>query len=87
MEMKPEIKTPKFERKIEKILAKIRTRTYIDEMAAEVIKAVIQDELDEECRMLNCYYWEEYYNELYSARSSAYDEGYTAGQSAGLSDV
>ena len=85
MEMQPEIKTPKFERKIEKILAEIRTRTYIDEMAAEVIKAVMQDALDEECRMLNCYYWEEYYNELYSARSSAYDEGYTAGQSEGLS--
>ena len=87
MEMKPEIKTPKFERKIEKILAEIRTRTYIDEMAAEVIKAVIQDALDEECRMLNCYYWEEYYNELYSARSSAYDEGYTAGQYEGNSAV
>ena len=67
--MKPEIKAPKFERKIEKILAEIRTRTYIDEVAAEVIKAVIQDALDEECRMLNCYYWEEYYNAKHSNKA------------------
>ena len=65
-----------------KILADVRTRTCIDDVDAEVIEEILQDKLNEECRMLNGYYWEEYYNELTSAEHRAYGEGYYDGYSA-----
>ena len=86
MEMKPEIKPPKFERKIEKILAEIRTIACIDDVDAEAIEKILQDALNEECRMLDSYYWEEYYNAITSAQHRAYDEGHSDGYSLGYDD-
>ena len=77
-----EIKTPSFKNMTARIIAEMRTITSIADVDAEVIEAILQGELEEKCRMLDCYYWEEYYNELYSARSKAYDEGYAAGKSS-----
>ena len=82
MKMKTETGTPSFKNMAARIIAEIRTITPIADVDAEAIKKILQGELEEECRMLDCYYWEEYYNELYSARSKAYDEGYAAGKSS-----
>ena len=60
------IKTPNFTRRITKIIAEIRTIACIDDVGAEAIEKILQDELNEECRMLDSYYWEEYYNEYYN---------------------
>ena len=84
------IKTPNFTRRIANIIAEIRTITYIDDVDAEVIEKILQDELTEECRMLDSYYWEEYYNEYYneisSARGIAHDDGHSDGYADGHSE-
>lgn len=88
------IKTPNFTRRITKIMVAIRTRACIDDVDAEAIEKILQDELIEECRMLDSYYWEEHYNnycnEISSVRTSAYeagyDEGYADGHSGGYSE-
>ena len=72
------IKTPNFTR----LIAEVSALTGIDEIHAEALEEL----LNEECRMLNCYYWEEYFNELESARFTAYNAGYDAGYSAGHSE-
>ena len=75
-----EIKTPSFKNMTARVIAKIRTITSIAGVDAEVIEKILQDELEEECRMLDCYYCEEYYNELYSANSA--DDGHSESHSA-----
>ena len=80
--------------KTAKIIAEVHTRTFIDKIDAEAIEKILQDELIEECRMLDSYYWEEHYNnycnEISSVRTSAYeagyDEGYADGHSGGYSE-
>ncbi len=73
------ITTPDFMGKTARIIAEVRTKTFIDEVAAEVIK----DALNEYCRMLDEYYAEEYYNALNTARNRAYDEGFDDGYDVG----
>ena len=81
------ITTPNFMGKAAKIIEEVLARTCIDDVDAEVIKEILQNELKEYCSMLNGYYEEEYYNELCSARSSAYEEGYALGYDDGQSDA
>ena len=84
--MKPQpIKTPNFMRLATMIMAEIRTITYIDDVDAEALKALLQEELNEECRMIDGYYEEEYYHELSRTRTIAYDEGYALGYDGGHS--
>ena len=80
------ITTPNFMGKTAKIIEEVRNSICIDDVDTEVLKDILQDALNEYCRMLNGYYEEEYYNELDSARSRAYDEGYDAGHSDGCDD-
>ena len=81
------IVTPDFTRRIANIIAEIRTRACIDDVDAEVIAGILKDALNEECRMLDSYYWEEYYNkycnEMSSAHRIAYDEGHSDGYADG----
>lgn len=77
------ITTPNFMGKAEKIIAEVRNRTCIDDVDAEAIKELLQDALNEYCRMLDGYYEEEYYNALNTARNSAYDAGYDDGYAVG----
>ena len=77
------IKTPNFTGKIAEIIAEVRTRTCIDDVDAEVLAEILQDKLNEECRMLDGYYCEEYHNELTSAKHHAYDEGHYDGYNVG----
>ena len=76
------IMTPNFMGKTAKIIAEIRNQTCIDDVDAEVIKAILKDELNEYCRML-CGYYEEEYD---IAISSAYDEGYALGYDDGYAN-
>ena len=71
--------TPDFMDRTAKIIAEIRTRTCIDDVDAEVIKAILQDSLNEYCTLLKGYYDEEYSNAISSARSKAYDDGHSDG--------
>ena len=84
------IKTPDFTRRIAKIIEEISTIACID-VDAEAIKKILQDELTEECSMLDSYYWEEHYNsycnEIASVRTGAYDAGYDEGYADGHSAV
>lgn len=82
-----------------KIIAKIRTITYIDAVDAEGIKDILQDELKEyydainECYNNECY--DDGYDEGYADGKSslggdvesAYEEGYALGYSDGHSEV
>ena len=81
------IKTPNFTHRITKIIEEMRTVACIEAVDAEVIEKILQDELNEECRMLDSYYWEEYYNtyrnEISSAQHRAYDEGHSDGYADG----
>ena len=77
------IKTPNSAHIIEKIIAEIRT---INCAAAEVSEKILQDELNEYCRMLEAYYEEEYCIGISNARTKAYDEGYASGHSDGCDD-
>ena len=81
------IMPPQFRDRAAKIMVDVRNRTCIDDVDAEVIRKILQDELEEECRMLDCYYWEEYYNELDSARNAGYDDGYDDGYTKSHSGV
>ena len=78
-----EIKTPSFKNMTARVIAKMHTITSIADEQAEVIKKILQDELEEECRMLAGYYEEEYRNELGNARIEAYYEGYEDGYEDG----
>ena len=62
-----------------KIIEEALARTCVDDLDAEVIKELLQDELTEYCDALNEYYEEEYSNAISSARNIAYDLGYDAG--------
>ena len=82
-----EIKTPSFKDMTARIIAELRTITSIADDDAEVIEAILQGELEEECRMLDSYYWEEHYNnycnEISSVRTGAYEAGYGEGYDDG----
>ena len=80
------IVTPNFTGSIARTIAKIRASTCIDDVDAEVIEELLQDELNEYCMMLNGYYEEEYYNAISRARNSAYDDGYDVGYDNGYAD-
>ena len=80
------ITTPNFTHKIAKIISEIRTRTCSDDVDAEAIKEILQDELNECCTLLNEYYEEEYYIALSSARNKAYDAGHSDGHSEGYDE-
>ena len=69
--IKTPIRAPKFSR----VIAEIRTRTGIDEIAAEAL----EEFLTERCRMIDGYYEEEYYHELDIVRFAAYNDGYDEG--------
>ena len=85
------ITTPNFMDRTAKIMEEIRTRACIDDVDAEVIEKILQDELNEYCRMLDSYYWEEYHNkycdEVHSIRNGAYEAGYDEGYSESHSAV
>ena len=74
-----------FARKIAKIIAEIRNRTCIED-DAEVIKEILQGELNEYYDELNEYYEEEYYSAISSARTIAYEEGYALGYDDGYAN-
>ena len=84
------ITTPNFTRRVANIIAELRTIACIDDVDAEAIEKILQDELTEECRMLDSYYWEEHYNaycnEISSVRNGAYEAGYDEGHSDGYAD-
>ena len=80
------IKTPNFMGKAAKIVEEIQTKTCIDDVNAGIIEKILQDELNEYCRMLDGYYAEEYYNAITSAQHRAYDEGHSDGYSLGYDD-
>ena len=86
--MKPNytVTTPNFMVKTAKIIAEVRARTCIDDVDAEVIEEILQNELTEYYRMLAGYYEEEYYNAIASARTSAYDNGYADGYDIGYDE-
>ena len=75
--------TPDFMSSIARICAEVRNRTCIDDVDAEVIEKILQDELNEYCTLLNEYYEEEYYIALSCAKNCAYDEGHTDGYTEG----
>ena len=85
------IPTPDFTRRIANIIAEMRTVACIADVDAEAIEKILQDELNEECSMLDSYYWEEHYNnycnEISSVRTGAYDAGYDEGYADGHSAV
>ena len=72
------IATPKFTKSIEKIITEISVITDIDEVHAEVIEKLLQDEL-------RAYYaeLEDYYVAISSARNEAYYEGHSDGYARG----
>ena len=72
------IMTPKFMNSIEKIIREISVITDIDEVHAEVIEKLLQDEL-------RAYYaeLEDYYIAISSARNEAYYEGHSDGYARG----
>ena len=72
------IATPKFTKSIEKIITEISVITDIDEVHAEVLEKLLQDEL-------RAYYaeLEDYYVAISSARNEAYYEGHSDGYARG----
>ena len=84
------ITTPNFMGSIAKIIEEVRNSACIDDVDVEAIKKILQDELTEECSMLDSYYWEEHYNnycnEISSVRTGAYDAGYDEGYADGHSE-
>ena len=60
--MKP-IKTPDFTGSITKLVKEIQTQICIDDADVEILEGLLKDALNEQCRMLDGYYWEEYYND------------------------
>ena len=77
---------PNFIGRATNIIAAIHTSTCIDDVDVEVIKDILQAELNEYYRMLDEYYEAEYYNAISSASSSAYDDGYSVGYDDGYLD-
>ena len=73
---------PDFKVTIANIIARLHTSTCMD-VDAEVIKELLQDELNAYCMMIDEYYMEEYHNALYRARNSAYDAGFDDGYDVG----
>ena len=69
--------------RITKIMAEVRNRTFIDEFDAKVLEDILQEELNDYCRMLDEYYDEEYHNAINTTRNSAYDSGYDDGYDIG----
>ena len=69
--------------KTAKIITEIRNKTFIDDVDAEVIEAILKDALNEYYDALNEYYVEEYHNAISSARNSAYDAGFDDGYDVG----
>ena len=69
--------------KTAKIITEIRNKTFIDDVDAEVIEAILKDALNEYYDELNEYYEEEYYNAISSVRSKAYDAGHSDGYDDG----
>ena len=84
--MWPNLPAPKFMGRVAKIVEQVRTKTCIDNVDTEAIEKILQDELNEYCRMLDGYYAEEYYNAITSAQHRAYDEGHSDGYSLGYDD-
>ena len=72
--------------KAAKIVKEIQTKTCIDGVDAEVIEKILQDELNEYCRMLEGYYAEEYAEEYSNAITSAQHRAYDEGHSDGYAD-
>ena len=74
-----------------KIIAEIRTKTYIDKIDAEAIKEILQDSLNEYYDELQKYYdagYDAAYDEGHSdGYDGGYDDGYTAGKSILEGDV
>ena len=85
---KPNLKETemKTETTMAKIIAEIRTVACIDDVDAEAIEKIVQDELNEYCRMLDSYYWEEHYNKYCNGISSVRDDAYDEGHSDGYDD-
>ena len=81
--MKTETIMTDFMNRTAKIIEEALARTCMDDIDAEVIKELLQDELTEYCTSLNGYYEEEYFNAIYSARSKAYDDGHSDGYEDG----
>ena len=77
------IMTPKFMDSIATIFAEIRTKTCIDDVDVEVIKAILKDELNKYRIELGEYYEEEYSIAISSAQNRAYDDGHTDGYTVG----
>ena len=68
---------------IAKILEEVRTKICIDDVDAEVLEKILQDELTEYYTLLTGYYEEEYYIAISRARSKAYDDGHSEGYADG----
>ena len=69
------IMTPKFMSHIAKIIAEIRTKTYMDAVDAEVIEKILQDELNRA--------YDDGFDDGYDVGYGiGYDVGYDAGHSA-----
>ena len=81
---------PNFMDRTAKIIEEIRNRSRINVVDTEVIEAMLKDALNEECRMLDSYYWAEYNNkycnEISSVRNGAYEAGYDEGYADGHSE-
>ena len=77
------ITTPDFMSRIARILAEVHNSTCIDDVDAEVIEKILQDELNEYCTLLNEYYEEEYYIAVSRAQNRAYDDGFDDGYDVG----
>ena len=82
---------PDFMDRAAKIIAKIRTRTYIDKIDTAVLEELVKDELNEYYDELQGYYdagydysYDNGYDEGYAL---GYDDGYAAGHSESHSAV
>ena len=69
-----------------KIIEEVLARTCIDEVDAEVLEDILQEELKAYYAELEEYYIEEYHNAISSARSKAYDDGHSDGYADGYED-
>ena len=83
------IQTPNFMSRIAKIIGEVRARTCIEDVDAEVLWEILQDELkelNEYCRMLDGYYEEKCSIAISRARNNSYYEGHSDGYSLGYDD-
>ena len=66
---------PEFMDRIAKIIAEVRTRTYMDKIDTEVLEELLKDELIE------------YHNEVFTyGHNTGYDDGYSDGYSKGYDE-